>query len=206
MVTRIKRKERITKSRRKQILRAALSVFSTRGYGESTMADVAAAAGVGVGTLYNYYSNKRDLLISLIQSILISFNLLNIFNKMTGEDTRTLMTRLMEDRLELGFNNVQTIIFLMFEVQRDAKLRHMFLKQVIAPLIVRIEDFIRIQSGRGAFRDVDERVVARVMTGSIIGSMLLLRMENRDSPFKKAYIKEIATEMSSLFLDGLERR
>lgn len=206
MATRIKRKERITRTRRKQILRAALSVFSTRGYGESTMADVAAVAGVGVGTLYNYYSNKRDLLISLVQNILISFNLLNIFNQMSGEDTRTLMTRLMEDRLELGFNNVQTIIFLMFEVQHDAKLRHQFVKQVINPLIVRIEDFIRLQSERGAFREVDERVIARVLTGSIIGSMLLLRMENRDSPFKKAYIKDIAVEMSGLFLDGLLRR
>jgi len=206
MATRIKRRERITKTRRKQILRAALAVFSTRGYGESTMADVAAAAGVGVGTLYNYYSNKRDLLISLMQNILISFNLLNIFNSMSGSDTRTLMTRLMEDRLELGFNNVQTIIFLMFEVQRDARLRQQFVKQIIDPLIVRIEDFIRTQSRRGAFRNVDERVIARVLAGSILGSMLLLRMENRNSPFKKAYIKEIAAEMSSLFLDGLVRR
>jgi len=206
MATRIKRKERITKARRRQILRAAISVFSARGYGESTMADVAEAAGVGVGTLYNYYKNKRDLLISLIQNSVFSESLINIMDKMTGQETRDFMDTLLEERLEFGFGNAQTILFLFFEIQRDPKLRHQYLEQVISPILSRIEDYIRFQVSSGVFRDVDERIIARTMTGAIIGSMILYRLEQRESPFKKANLKIIAHEMSGLFINGLERK
>jgi AcrR family transcriptional regulator len=206
MTTRLKRKERITKTRRKQILKAALSVFSARGYGESTMSDIAAAAEVGVGTLYNYYKNKRDLLISLVQKLLISESLINILDKMSAQPSRDFMDQLLEERLEFGFENAQTILFLIFEIQRDAKLRHKYMQHVVSPLLARIEDYIRVQVKSGAFRKVDERIIARSLTGVIIGSMILYRLEQRDSPFRKTKLKEIAHELGGLFIDGLERR
>ena len=206
MTTRIKRKEHITNIRRRQILEAALAVFSTRGYGESTMADVAAEAGVGVGTLYNYYKNKRDLLISLVQNLLISESLIHILDNVKGQSNRDFMDSLLAERLEFGFSNSQTILFLMFEIQRDTKLRRLYVQKVVAPLLARIEGYIRAQVRSGAFRKVDEKVIARTMMGAIIGSTLLYRLEQRDSPFKKARLKEIARELSALFMDGLERK
>ena len=206
MATRIKRKGRITKTRRKQILKAALCVFSTQGYGESTMADVAAAAGVGVGTLYNYYKNKRDLLISLVQKLMISEGLINILDKMADQSSSDFMDSLLQERLEFVFGNAQTILFLFFEIQRDTKLQHQYVQKVVGPLLARIEDYIRLQIKRGDFRKVDEKIIARTMVGAIIGSMILYRLEQRDSPFKKAYLKETAHELSGLFLNGLERK
>jgi len=206
MTTRIKRKERIAKSRRKQILRAALSVFSTRGYGESTMAEVAAEAGVGVGTLYNYYENKRDLLISLVQKLMISEGLIHILDKMADQSSRDFMDSLLEERLEFGFGNVQTILFFLFEIQRDAKLQQQYIHKVVGPLIARIEDYIRLQVRRGDFRKVNEKIIARTMTGAIIGSMILYYLEQRDSPLKRANHKEIAHELSGLFMNGLVRK
>jgi len=206
MTTRIKRKERITKTRRKQILKAALSVFSTQGYGESTMADVAVAAGVGVGTLYNYYKNKRDLLISLVQKLMISEGLIHILDKMADQSSGDFMDSLLEERLEFGFGNVQTILFLFFEIQRDTKLQQQYVQEVVGPLLARIEDYIRLQIRRGDFRKVDEKIIARTMAGAIIGSMILYRLEQRDSPFKKAHRKDIAHELSGLFINGLVRK
>lgn len=206
MTTRTKRKEHLTETRRKQILKAALSIFSTRGYGESTMADVAAEAGVGVGTLYNYYNNKRDLLISLVQKLLISEGLINILDKMADQSSRDFMDSLLEERLEFGFDNVQTILFLFFEIQRDTKLRHQYVQDVVGPLLAGIEGYIRLQIKRGDFRKVDERIISRTMVGTIIGSMILYRLEQRNSPFAKAHLKKITHELSSLFMSGLERK
>jgi len=206
MTTRTKRKEHLTETRRKQILKAALSIFSTRGYGESTMADVAAEAGVGVGTLYNYYNNKRDLLISLVQKLLISESLINILDRMADQSSRDFMDSLLEERLEFGFDNVQTILFLFFEIQRDTKLRHQYVQDVVGPLLAGIEGYIRLQIKRGDFRKVDERIISRTMVGTIIGSMILYRLEQRNSPFAKAHLKKITHELSSLFMSGLERK
>jgi AcrR family transcriptional regulator len=206
MTARQRRKERITKARREQILKAALSVFSTRGYGESTMADVAEAAGVGVGTIYNYYKDKRNLLIALIQQMLVSPDLIKIFDRMSEQPDGDLMESLIEERLEFGFTNAQKILFIFFEIQRDPKLRRRYVREVVGPLLGRLEDYIRAQVKRGTFREIDEHIIARTMVGAIIGNMILYRLEQRDSPLKKAHVKAIAVELSSLFMSGLVRK
>ncbi|HUP26975.1 MAG TPA: TetR family transcriptional regulator [Chloroflexia bacterium] len=48
--------------KRRLIIEAARSLFTTRGYETTTMAEVARSAGVAVGTVYLYFKNKNDLL------------------------------------------------------------------------------------------------------------------------------------------------
>lgn len=49
-------------SKRGALIEAAKTLFTTRGYETTTMAEVAREAGVGVGTVYLYFKNKSDLL------------------------------------------------------------------------------------------------------------------------------------------------
>jgi AcrR family transcriptional regulator len=51
---------------RRRVLSAAESLFARRGYEATGMADVAERAGVGVGTLYHHFPDKRALLLALI--------------------------------------------------------------------------------------------------------------------------------------------
>jgi AcrR family transcriptional regulator len=53
--------------RRKAILDAALDVFAERGYAGARLEDVATRAGVGKGTIYLYFSDKRALFIELVR-------------------------------------------------------------------------------------------------------------------------------------------
>jgi AcrR family transcriptional regulator len=46
---------------RDEVRLAAERVFATKGFGATKMADIAAEAGVGVGTLYNYFANKQEI-------------------------------------------------------------------------------------------------------------------------------------------------
>ncbi|AVX19597.1 transcriptional regulator, TetR family [Carboxydocella sporoproducens DSM 16521] len=50
-----------TSGKREQILAAAMEVFSRRGFHEAKMEEIAAAAGVGKGTVYEYFSSKAEL-------------------------------------------------------------------------------------------------------------------------------------------------
>lgn len=52
---------------RNKILTAAQKTFSQKGYVKCTMSDVANQAKVGIGTLYNYFKNKDELLQLCIQ-------------------------------------------------------------------------------------------------------------------------------------------
>jgi AcrR family transcriptional regulator len=55
------KKQLVTEYRTAAILRAARRVFGAKGYDRATIDDVARAAGVAKGTVYLYYSSKRDL-------------------------------------------------------------------------------------------------------------------------------------------------
>ena len=51
---------------RERLLRAAESLFSQKGYEGTSIGDVARGAGVGVGTVYHHFPDKRALLLELI--------------------------------------------------------------------------------------------------------------------------------------------
>jgi AcrR family transcriptional regulator len=53
---------------RARCLAAAEDLVTRRGYDGTSMADVAARAGVGVGTLYHHFPDKRALLLELIDA------------------------------------------------------------------------------------------------------------------------------------------
>jgi len=46
---------------RVQLVQAAIRVFGSRGYGDATIQEIAAAAGVTTGTVYNHFKTKEDV-------------------------------------------------------------------------------------------------------------------------------------------------
>ena len=53
--------------KRRDIARAAMEVFSERGFDATSMSLVAAAAGVGKGTIYEYFPSKDELIATSIR-------------------------------------------------------------------------------------------------------------------------------------------
>ena len=60
----------LAEQRKAQILSAAAKVFAAKGYARATIADIAKAAGVAEGSIYNYFKNKQDLLVSLPRQLI----------------------------------------------------------------------------------------------------------------------------------------
>lgn len=56
-------------ARRAQLLDAAKRVFARRGYPAANIADICKEARVARGTIYQYFRNKRDVLIALLDDI-----------------------------------------------------------------------------------------------------------------------------------------
>ncbi|HEV8390564.1 MAG TPA: TetR/AcrR family transcriptional regulator [Dongiaceae bacterium] len=52
--------------RHQRIVEAAAGLFRTQGYDTVKMEAIAAAAEVSIGTIYNYYKNKGDLLVAIV--------------------------------------------------------------------------------------------------------------------------------------------
>lgn len=61
------RREREVEARRREILEAAARVFARESFHPATIAQVAAEAGVAVGTMYLYFKSKEDLYFRLVE-------------------------------------------------------------------------------------------------------------------------------------------
>lgn len=59
-------RERQKADRTRRIIEAASRLFRDHGYGAIRIEDIAQAAEVSVGTLYNYFTNKGDLLLAIV--------------------------------------------------------------------------------------------------------------------------------------------
>ena len=55
---------------RKAILEAAKQEFIRKGYKDASIAAIMEAAGLGVGTFYNYFSSKDEILMQLLANLL----------------------------------------------------------------------------------------------------------------------------------------
>ena len=79
----LSRKERESAFRREAILDAARKVFEKEGFFNTTMAQIAARAEFGVGTLYQFFPSKQILYAEVIRCGLEAFmlSLMNLLSK-----------------------------------------------------------------------------------------------------------------------------
>ncbi len=57
----MKQRNTRTGNKREAIIEAAVQVFSSKGYHNTRMEEIAAAAGIGKGTIYEYFDSKLQL-------------------------------------------------------------------------------------------------------------------------------------------------
>ncbi|MBM7652913.1 TetR/AcrR family transcriptional regulator [Neobacillus cucumis] len=59
--------------KRNALLESGYALFQAKGYEQTTAKEIAAHAGVATGTFYRYFSDKRQLLMSLLEDKIESF-------------------------------------------------------------------------------------------------------------------------------------
>ncbi|QUN38683.1 TetR/AcrR family transcriptional regulator [Burkholderia cenocepacia] len=65
----LSRAERNRLQLRADIIDAALEIFASKGYYQTSIADIAKRLGIGHGTFYRHFENKRDILEHVINDV-----------------------------------------------------------------------------------------------------------------------------------------
>jgi TetR/AcrR family fatty acid metabolism transcriptional regulator len=189
--------------KRARILKAAIKVFAKKGFYATRVSEIAKAAGVADGTIYLYFKNKDDVLITIFEDGLKQ--LLEILQRVAESDEsfETRITRIIE--LQLGLLQDQRDLAEVITVNLRQSSR--LLKQYAAPLFMQYIDVIAgvIREGQeeGAFRqDLNPRVVARSLFGALDAILLTWALGDSDP----AALRKAATHCASLILEGLRRR
>jgi AcrR family transcriptional regulator len=206
MASRSQKKELVTERRRKQILDAALAVFSRKGYGESTIPDIAREGGVAVGTIYNYYPSKREILVSILATRVLSEPFLKIMEQSPEVDDKAFFRALVQDRLTMLSQNADKFLFLVGEVYRDQNLRRQWAQKVVQPALSRAEKRVASRIDAGAFRPMKAEVTVRALAGMAIGFAVLAMIEGEESPCRGIPTEELAAQLAGIALEGVKAR
>ncbi len=93
-----------------QIENAAIGLFSSSGYEKSGMAEIARLAGISAGNVYRYYSNKQELLDSIISKDFVQ-SCFAILNEKIGQ-VKGLGSDQIATSEEFAHGNLQLLDFL----------------------------------------------------------------------------------------------
>ncbi len=192
-----------TPDKRDRILKAAIKVFAKNGFYATRVSDIARAAGVADGTIYLYFKNKEDVLITIFAEGI--GQLLTILQDVAESDERfeTRIRQIVE--LQLGLLEEQRDLAEVITVNLRQSSR--LLKQYATPLFMEYIDVIAgvVRDGQqeGAFRkDLNPRVVARSLFGALDAILLTWALGDGDPPA----LRKAAAHCASLFLEGLRQR
>ncbi len=189
--------------KRDRILRAAIKVFAKNGFYATRVSEIAKAAGVADGTIYLYFKNKDDVLITIFEEGID--RLLDILREVAESDAsfEDRITRIIELQLGLLEDQRELAEVITVNLRQSSRL----LKQYATPLFMQYIDVIagvvRDGQSEGAFRrDLNPRVVARSLFGALDASLLTWAIgEGEPLALRKA-----ASHCASLFLEGLRKR
>jgi AcrR family transcriptional regulator len=200
-----KPREKQATKRQKQILNAAIEVFSRKGYAAATIPEIAERAGVAAGTIYIYYPSKRELFIAVIRELIITTPLRDLITKLPNDkDISATFKQIMYDRFDLTRNEVfSRMPSLMGEVQRDPELKALWNEKFLQPFLAQMDGMFHLMMASGKVRPMEPAVTVRAVGGLILGFLILKIMEGEASPINRLPREKVAEELMNFVFYGL---
>ncbi len=194
------------KQKRIHILNAALKVFSKKGTANTKIADIAKEAGIGKGTIYEYFKNKEDILNSLHKFIFSQYDeaiSVKIFKiKDPSEKIRALVNAFTEVIDEVSFDTMKLYIEFWAESVRKREEEKMYkyqrkfvdeYRELIAGIL---DEGVRA----GVFRKMNTKITGSILFASMDGLMFQIMLDSDVFTFKDA-----CNEITELFLRGIRK-
>ncbi|HLZ25200.1 MAG TPA: TetR/AcrR family transcriptional regulator [Ktedonobacterales bacterium] len=122
-----------TLDKRQSILYAARELFAVHGYDDTTIAQIAQAASVAVGTVYLYFANKHDILIDVCLALNAEIARVIQSPAILALPVRQVPRAIIEESFRSSRKNMRFMVYYQVEAQSpDETLRLRMAKQEIA--------------------------------------------------------------------------
>lgn len=169
------RQQRRIAARKQQILEAAIRVFLDRGYYRATTKEIAEAADVSEGTIYNYFQSKDDLLIAMINSFAMLDERREFFDESLDMGFREFLTAYSNQR-QRNTGDRFDVLFAIFPALMDnPEIRRRYNQEIIQPAMDMFADHIQKRIDRGEVKPIDQLpLVTRLLTAASLGTWLLI--------------------------------
>lgn len=158
------------RDKRKKILKAAVKVFSQKGFHAAKVDEIAQLADVGKGTVYEYFSSKEEVFQEMFKAGM-QFYVENISNELMPEQScRQKLERVAQLHIKFITHYKDLARIMMTEhTQFDEEFRD-WICQHRSSNMKMIEEIIAAGIVSGDLRQINSQIAAMVFSG-ILGSM-----------------------------------
>ncbi|MCU0494950.1 MAG: TetR/AcrR family transcriptional regulator [Chloroflexaceae bacterium] len=192
--------------RRRQILEAALKVFSTKGFERATNKDIAeAAGGISPGLIYHYFKDKQDLLFSILQERAPIVQLAARPEQLMSLPPHEGLTII--GRAYLGAarvpGNLAVVRILVGEALRFPQIAEMIYKGAVQRIFGLVSSYLERQVQLGRLRPHDTGIATRSFIGQFIAHIIAREFLHQPEALAVSDDDMVAAAVD-LFLKGLE--
>jgi AcrR family transcriptional regulator len=157
--------EESTGNKRKAIVDAAREIFARQGYEATTIAEIAARAGIAVGTVYLYFRNKREIYLDTSQSWVMEIAAVLIRPELLHLPIEQVPRTMIEQIFEICRANSRLMSLTQIDVQTPEELE---VKRHSKQLITQAVNAFFLQCvARGDFLSFDTEMYAKIIYGLV---------------------------------------
>ncbi len=198
-----------TAERRKHILIAAAKTFAAKGYERATIANIARAAGIAEGSIYNYFKNKQDLLVSLprqmleptIESVSARLSMTGAVQPLPPAQMLAGVAQKMLATIRQNAPIFSALLSALPSMKQSA--REKYMHQVVLYATGVLEKYFQEQIKQGVLRKgLKPRILARAFIGMFFPFILLREVLQVETDADWNYDQLIA-DLVPLFLSGV---
>ena len=160
-------------NKRKEILEAALELFSVQGYEATSISRIADAVGIRKASLYSHFESKQEILDELIKTTLEEYGKHSVFARADWNDPDFIKDKkdmTADDALRMILFHIRYILhdkttsrsrrMLTIEQFRNPKLSELQTKQNYTDVISYFTGLIRLLLANGRLKDDDPEIMA----------------------------------------------
>jgi len=184
----------------RMILNAAKQVFAMEGFYNSKVSEIAREAHVADGTIYLYFKNKDDILISLFEEEIIRI-IKTVRTELEGiSDPRQKLIKFCDNHLSIVETDRALAEVIQVELRQSNKFMREYKNKNFLAYLNIIADIVAQGQQQGMFRDeLKPELCARIIFGSLDELSTYLVTAKR----KRFDVHEVATMVGNSFLNGL---
>jgi len=186
-----------------KILNAAIKVFGKKGFFNARISDIAKEADVADGTIYLYFNNKYDILLTLFEEEIgkLIIQIKEAISQVT--DPREMLHIFATHHLQLVIDKKELAEVLQMELRQSCEPVKAYRVTQFADYVNIISEIIHIGQNKNVFRaNLLPGIVKRAFFGALdeVSRLWIL------NPSHSYTLEQTAEAISSIFLDGIIAR
>ncbi|WP_432358298.1 TetR/AcrR family transcriptional regulator [Sporosarcina sp. UB5] len=188
------------KPKYKQIVDAAVIVIAENGYHQAQVSKIAKEAGVADGTIYLYFKNKEDILISVFREKMGVFvdNVKEILKKEIS--ATEMLAKMIENHFSLLNGDRHLAIVTQLELRQSNKELRYRINEVLKEYLVLLDSILTEGIETGEFdKRIDIRLARQMVFGTIDETITSWVMNDQ-----KYDLMKLAPEVHRLLLNGMK--